>query len=406
MSVPEVAIYPTSPTKFDIADLSSQGSNEEDNITFKVLGSATVSIGGAVIECDKKAEINIIRKKGSSRSPAHTISKAGSEKDLTVDSPSHARSSVSSFKSLVREGRDEASNRDSDEVLTNPHPWESDVDSRVPGDEEKTRPETTRISINASDDLHSGSDTSSKDTDSDSALSGDWYDDSLLSENNARRPVPQRPRSGKTRYICEMKPAGPVIHIETAGKIDNESHVSLGSWDASYSDEIEPSESASRPQLPLLDTNAANKQPQTPPGSRAMLMYRDQYPRSRYNQRRPPPPPSSVDPFSDEEYRAPPTSGYFGTIPPPEYPETECLERGNPFQPPNLPDRVVPPPPFNSTDTLDGGLNSTLNCVVGMMMWHEDLQFFPRTFSLDGEMSLKKYVSSTLSSPMRGPMMM
>jgi hypothetical protein len=79
----QVATHPTDATKFDFLDDDSRGNNNEDNITFKVLGSATVSIGGAVIGCENKAEINIIRKKGGSRTPRshRTISETSYERE-------------------------------------------------------------------------------------------------------------------------------------------------------------------------------------------------------------------------------------------------------------------------------------------------------------------------------------
>ena len=77
--------------------------------------------------------------------------------------------------------------------MTNPHPWDNDVDSRtgsgiaIANNEGRSG---TVITINQTSS-QSGSDTSIKDTDSDSSSSDAWDISSLLSPDNTSRPAPQ-----------------------------------------------------------------------------------------------------------------------------------------------------------------------------------------------------------------------
>jgi hypothetical protein len=118
------------------------------------------------------------------------------EFEVRTKSPSPVRlgSPAQSFKSIAREGRDEASNRDSEEVLTNPHPWENDVDSRtgteITIENDQGRPATV-ITIGETSSK-SGSDTSIKDTDSDNGSSDAWDISSLPPPDNTLWLEPRR----------------------------------------------------------------------------------------------------------------------------------------------------------------------------------------------------------------------
>jgi hypothetical protein len=45
-------------------------------------------------------------------------------------------------------------------------------------------------------------------------------------------------------------------------------------------------------------------------------------------------------------------------------------------------------------------------CTLGMMLIGLDLKFFPRTFTLNGETSLLKYMTTIELSALQGPVMM
>lgn len=79
----------------------------------------------------------------------------------------------------------------------------------------------------------------------------------------------------------------------------------------------------------------------------------------------------------------------------------------NPFTtyaPPPSP--LIPVPPPSSSEDLNIGSQSLFTCTLGMMLIGLDLKFFPRTFTLNGETSLLKYMTTIELSALQGPVMM
>jgi hypothetical protein len=93
----------TNGTKIEIQDDPDEDPRNEDNITFKVLGSAIVTIAGATIECQSGAEINIVRKKGIR--PTSSTPEGSEDEEAEVDHSSRLRDR-SRRSSLISSRRD------------------------------------------------------------------------------------------------------------------------------------------------------------------------------------------------------------------------------------------------------------------------------------------------------------
>jgi hypothetical protein len=90
-------------TKLEIQDDPEEDPSNEDNITFKVLGSAIVTISGATIECQSGAEINIVRKKGIQ--PTSSTPEGLEDEETEIDHSSRLRDR-SRRSSLISSRRD------------------------------------------------------------------------------------------------------------------------------------------------------------------------------------------------------------------------------------------------------------------------------------------------------------
>lgn len=380
------------------------GDEDSDTVTLKLFGQARVLVAGSIIECpsEGEAQIEIIRKKGNANiveELSETESMNETPRRNTIPRPpgilrrpssmplgrdTRTTSPPISIKSLVREGRDEGSMRDSDEVLTNPHPWEDSqrgttVTIQSIGFTSATNSSTDSERSSSTGVYMSSQVNNSRDWGASDNVWEPVYSDEIepsVSSLRSSRP-PDAPVPGHTRYICENGPFGPVIHIENSSMPQMSQKAKL----------------TNGVHIPFKDGSVAD---------------------SESSDRRS----KTMDTVYDRGYPAPLISH---TFPPPRYPPGSYFagvdgRHGNTFMPnPFTPDPVsnfpplspiLPPAPFNSTDNINKNVSSVLSCTIGMMLWNEGLKFFPRTFSLDGEASLRKYVASTTSSRLRGPLMM
>lgn len=449
----------TSGTKLEIQDDPEEDPRNEDNITFKVLGSAIVTIAGATIECQNNAEINIIRKKGirpstpesseydeadndrstrrRDRSPPSSLISARLRSPSTPP-PFTARQSLAQLQQQHdtlesppvvmgvvadedRKGRElidvqEDESRPSSS-LGHRQEAKQPRNEMSPGPEQRGE---TVISNNTIDQL----DVQEQDFDDGTSeiveerepsiqplvqVSKEFIDalaEDKLPSSSSRLPLrgPVRPTSptttitiGSHQSVSYSDDSNESSEGPRSLHSDKSSLSSFSSWQRVYSDEIEPS-----------DSNESSEGPRSLHSDKSSLSSDSSWQRIYSDEIEPSD--SASRPEVERTRTGKRSPGFYRShqrIAPNLPPITPCPSLGSSVAP-----QVTRTPPMNIPDNIDlnnaqrtSDSDSTFTCTIGMMSAGGNLHFSTRNYPLDGANTLHSSVSRTYEA-IHGPLMM